>query len=260
MSKNPFTTNNFIDSCAFDPKYEPEDRASLEIFRLSQEGKLSILIAHSTQKEIEHPNTPAWVKSEAQNLIRTMNVPLTADEVKKLREIEEILAGNGKVESIRQDARHVFEAQKYGSPFITTDSRILNRMDKLYAACTVKVLKPSEFLSLVKYFINVENGNKIGSDASGNVSVKPKPQGDTRVDRIPYKGYIIQATPYHLAESGEWKINIDIEHHTGDEVVNRKPFYAADTFKIKEESIQHCIKFGMQIIDGEVNNCSVSDL
>jgi len=72
MAINPWLTNNFIDSCAFDPKYEPEDIASVEIFRLSQKGKLLIHIAHSTQKEIEHPNTPDWVKREAQNLIYTI--------------------------------------------------------------------------------------------------------------------------------------------------------------------------------------------
>lgn len=61
MPVNPLTSNNFIDSCAFDPKYEPEDKASIAIFQLYKEGKLLIQIAHSTQKEIEHPNTPAWV-------------------------------------------------------------------------------------------------------------------------------------------------------------------------------------------------------
>lgn len=61
MPINPLTTNNFMDSCAFDPKYKPEDRASEEIFKLSKVGKILIQIAHSTQKEIDHPNTPGWV-------------------------------------------------------------------------------------------------------------------------------------------------------------------------------------------------------
>jgi hypothetical protein len=109
---NPLITNNFIDSCAFDPKYEPEDKASLELFKLCEEGEIIILIAHSTQKEIEHPNTPAWVKREALNLIYTKQTCLTDSEVRKLREIETILAGNGNVENILRDARHVFEAQR----------------------------------------------------------------------------------------------------------------------------------------------------
>jgi hypothetical protein len=65
MAINPFKTNNFIDSCAFDPKYDSlEVSASEEIFNLSKYGKLVIQIAHSTQKELEHPNTPNWVRRE----------------------------------------------------------------------------------------------------------------------------------------------------------------------------------------------------
>ena len=142
--------NNFLDSCAFDPKYSPEDEASVELFDLYKKGKLLLQIAHSTQKEIEHPNTPAWVKAEAQNLIYTIQVQLTPNEVATLRKIETILAGNGKVGNITQDARHVFEAQKYGSYFITTDTRILDRAGALLKSCGVVIVRPSEFLALVK--------------------------------------------------------------------------------------------------------------
>lgn len=147
---NPWLTNNLIDSCAFDPKYAPEDAASIEIFEFRREKDLPLVIAHSTLKEIEHPNTPSWVKDEAQALIYSLRVQLTADELKILRKIESILAGNGKVENIAQDARHIFEAQKYGSYFITTDSRILKRADALRNEVSVMVLKPSEFLALAR--------------------------------------------------------------------------------------------------------------
>jgi hypothetical protein len=151
MTINPSITNNFLDSCAFDPKYAPEDKASVELFDRCKKGKLLLQIAHSTQKEIEHPNTPAWVKTEAQNLIYTIEVQLTPNEVAILRKIEAILAGNGKVENITQDARHVFEAQKYGSYFITTDARILDRAEALRKSFAVLlIVKPSEFLALVK--------------------------------------------------------------------------------------------------------------
>ena len=100
MPINPLTTNNFMDSCAFDPKYKPEDRTSEEIFKLSKVGKILIQIAHSTQKEIDYPNTPGWVKREALDLIYSIPVHLTDSELRKLREIEAILAGNGKVSKI----------------------------------------------------------------------------------------------------------------------------------------------------------------
>ena len=149
MAVDPGITNNFLDSCAFDPKYAPVDKASVELIELYKKDNLPLQIAHSTQKEIDHPNTPACVKAEAQVLIYTIPVQLTPNEVSLLRKIETILAGNGKVENIIQDARHVFEAQKSGTYFITTDARILVRAKPLRKICEVLIVKPSEFLALV---------------------------------------------------------------------------------------------------------------
>lgn len=70
------------------------------------------------------------------------------------------------------------------------------------------------------------------------------------VDSAFYKGYIIQAAPYKLADSGEFTINISILHNTGSDI-NARNFSAVNTFKTKEEAIQHCINFGRQIIDGD---------
>lgn len=75
----------------------------------------------------------------------------------------------------------------------------------------------------------------------------------------PYKGYIIEAAPYQLSNSMEWTINICIRRDTGDHI-SKKNFSVANTFKTKEEAIQHCIDFGRWIIDGEIENCTVTDL
>lgn len=150
MAISPLIVNNLIDSCAFDPKYEPEDTASREILRLSDESRFLLMIAHSTQKEVEHPNTPSDVKRRAQMRISSLEVQLTESEKQLLADIERILAGKGKVENVGQDAKHVFEAQKYGRYFITTDERILSRTQVLQERCQVIVLKPSAFLALVR--------------------------------------------------------------------------------------------------------------
>jgi len=147
---SPLIVNNFIDSCAFDPKYEPEASAAVEIFKLAEGGDVQLQIAHPTQKEIEHPNTPDWVKKQASGLIYTINVQLTPNEKKLLSDIEVMLAGNGKIENTKQDAWHVFEAAKYGHYFITTDKRILARADELRNRGGVNVLLPSEFLKQLK--------------------------------------------------------------------------------------------------------------
>lgn len=77
--------------------------------------------------------------------------------------------------------------------------------------------------------------------------------------KVPYKGYVIEATPYQLSDSMVWTINIYIRFDMEEQITFRN-FSAANTFKTKDEAIQHCIDFGRRIIDGEIPNCSVSDL
>ncbi len=149
---DPRLTNVLVDSCAFDPKYSPEDKASETLFKLSQENQIILIVAHSNQKEIEHPNTPAWVKKEAQSRIHTIETGLTDNERNMTAKILGILAGNGKPENMRQDAEHVYEVLKYGSYFVTTDERILKREKELYECCTVTVLRPSEMLRIYQEY------------------------------------------------------------------------------------------------------------
>ena len=65
VSIDPRRTNIFIDSCAFDPKYTPEDIASERLFQLYEAGEINLVIFHSNIKELEHPNVPPAVKREA---------------------------------------------------------------------------------------------------------------------------------------------------------------------------------------------------
>ncbi|MBI4447178.1 MAG: hypothetical protein HY645_14885 [Acidobacteria bacterium] len=76
--------------------------------------------------------------------------------------------------------------------------------------------------------------------------------------RVPYKGFIIDAKPFHL-QGDRWSVNLDIERHTGADVRCRN-FNALNTYATEAGAIQHCINLGMQIIDGQVENCSVDDL
>jgi hypothetical protein len=153
---NPKTRNIFLDSCAFDPKYSPEDQASQEIFQRHKSGNLiSLDIAHSNLKEIDHPNTPDWVKREAINLIRSIQTGLTPNEIYEKSEILRILAGNGNPAKMVDDADHVFEASKYGGGyFITTDKKILKKRDELEKICSAIIVKPSEFLKILAMYKN----------------------------------------------------------------------------------------------------------
>jgi hypothetical protein len=151
---NPRIRNNFLDSCAFDPKYAPEDQASLKIFQLYEDGELVLNIAHSNQKEIEHPNTPNWVKSAAQGMIYTIETSLTDQERSNKSQILSILAGNGNPEKMAKDAEHVFEASKYGGYFVTTDERILKKKPELEGICAATIVKPNELLDIMAIYEN----------------------------------------------------------------------------------------------------------
>jgi hypothetical protein len=153
---DPRIVNIFLDSCAFDPKYAPENLAAEWLIQRTENADLLLQIAHSTQKEIEHPNTPGWVKQRAASFIYTIETSLVASERKLLEQILRILAGNGKPKSVFEAARHVFEAAKYGSYFVTTDERILKKKGELCAACNIDIdiVKPSELIEMLKKYEN----------------------------------------------------------------------------------------------------------
>lgn len=154
MVLNPYYANIFIDSCAFDPKYEPESSAAEEIFEHYKNGNIDLVVSHSTIKETEHPNTPDHVKKEAASKIYTIKTNLTGEEERKKQEIWDILTGKGKAEKMRQDACHVFEAHKYGGYFVTTDRRILDKSNQLSDICDAHIVLPSKLLSLLKEYKN----------------------------------------------------------------------------------------------------------
>lgn len=140
---NPYICNILVDSCAFDPDDESESRASEALFK---NERLNIVIAHSNMKEIEHPNTPAWVKQKALSRIYTEETSLTPQEIDTKRKIHAILTGNGKPEKMAKDAEHVFESHKYGGYFITNDHRILAKREEILKISNARILRPTELL------------------------------------------------------------------------------------------------------------------
>lgn len=145
---DPRYAHNFLDTCAFDPKYSPEDEAAQQIRTLGNEGQVNLLLAHSNQKEVEHPNTPTDVKREAAGMIYTIETSLTQEERVQKAKINAILTGKGKPEKYAADAAHVFEAGKYVGYFITTDERILSKRVELKDISSAVIVKPSEWLKV----------------------------------------------------------------------------------------------------------------
>ena len=145
---DPRLTSNFLDSCAFDPKYTPEHEAAQEIRALGHKDQVNLILTHSNQKEIDHPNTPVDVKHEAAEILFTTRTGLNPKEVATRTRIHTVLTGNGKPENYAADAAHVFEAGKYVGYFITTDRRILDKREELRHVCAATILRPSEWLKV----------------------------------------------------------------------------------------------------------------
>jgi hypothetical protein len=163
MLLSPFYQPVYFDSCAFDGGSEDQQKFSVEARDLFQGHGGIINIVHSVMKEIEYPNTPQWVKDIANDSIYTIETSLTSQEESDLKDVQDIIVGEGNLENRKADCRHVFEAQKYGRYFITTDRGILKHADAIYKRFgTLFMVQPSEFLEIVKQNINLR---KSGSPA-----------------------------------------------------------------------------------------------
>ncbi len=140
----------FLDTCAFDPKYSPEHESAAAIWKLHEEEVLNLVLAHSNQREIDHPNTPSWVRSQAAQMIYTLPDSLTQEELRRLDVLLTLLRGNSISNQHDDDALHIFEASKYGAFFLTTDRRILGLRSRIYDLCSVQVMKPSEAIARIR--------------------------------------------------------------------------------------------------------------
>ncbi len=154
MKPNPFDDQVYFDSCAYDGGDESEQKASLEARVLYKTHRGKILIPHSVESEIQNPITPEWIKEVANASIRTVKIPLTKEEVKTVKEIQDIIVGNGSIEKQEADCIHIFEAQKYGHYFVTSDRGIYKHSEKIREKYGLYIVKPSEFLELVKHYAN----------------------------------------------------------------------------------------------------------
>jgi hypothetical protein len=152
MGLNPFKVTIFIDSCAFDPKVEPENSCAEEIFEYYENEEIILVVSHSNMKETEHPNTPPHIRAEAASKIQSLETSLTSEEVAKKKEIWDILTGNGKPEKMKPDSEHVFEAHKYGGYFVTNDLRIIKKRQELRSICNAIIVTPCELVSIINEY------------------------------------------------------------------------------------------------------------
>ena len=74
-----------------------------------------------------------------------------------------------------------------------------------------------------------------------------------------YKGYKIHAVPCQLADTGEWQTKLFISREFENKIGIRN-FYNLKCFQTREKANAHCLKVGMDIIEGKIGNCTVNGL
>ena len=77
----------------------------------------------------------------------------------------------------------------------------------------------------------------------------------SHMEAIHYKGFQIRAIPYRTSDSSAWRMKTNISRHM-EEFRLTKSFYARNSFNFRDEALQHCLIFGMEIVDGEYPDCS----
>jgi hypothetical protein len=143
--RQPWFTHTFIDSCAFDPG-GIEEAASRRIL----EKWPNVIVAHSVQKELDHPNTPDDVKRMGRALVYTIETELTPELLRKRDEIRTLIRGKAKPGQHKGDADHLFELYKHGGGyFVTTDTRLLSHSDTLFRKYFITTIKPTEYEALL---------------------------------------------------------------------------------------------------------------
>lgn len=145
-----FVHNVFLDSCVFNLGNTAEADACSQIFKWAEESIIVPILAHSVLDELNHPNTPRWMKELAMQFVSTREMSLTLDQQKQLKKIESIIIGQGKYETYCNDALHVFISDDSGKYFITADDRLLKKREEIKLTSTgIVICKPTELVEIV---------------------------------------------------------------------------------------------------------------
>ena len=89
-------------------------------------------------------------------MLQTIETNLAQNEISQLKRVKRIVAGdNSKPGNMDADCLHIFNAQKYGRYFITTDNRILKKKSEIKKEFTLFVFSPSDFLEIAMYYYDL---------------------------------------------------------------------------------------------------------
>ena len=101
------------------------------------------------RQEIDHVNTPEYVKRRACDFIYTTRTPVNSGESILSANLRNHFRGNSVGNRHTADSNHIFESLKYGAGyFITEDARIKKKSSVL----NIRVLSRHEFIEVLDKF------------------------------------------------------------------------------------------------------------
>lgn len=146
---NPYGDFVFFDSCAFDGGTPQERSASTEACNILEKNNKKIMLLYSVEDELKQERTPEKLRNLAKSSRKTVELNHTNEERLTLQRITQIVVGNGKAEKRKADCLHVFEAQKYGGCFVTSDKGIYKHSSAIFDEFGLVIVTPSKFLEAV---------------------------------------------------------------------------------------------------------------
>lgn len=154
---------NFIDANIIDEienyyANDLETKAVELIVKLQLDQSISLVIPFSVKKELEHENTPLYVKIIASGFLFSDEVYFENHHQVALSKVEKILKGNCIDGKHKKDALHVYESSRNsGRYFITKDKILLKKSNELKEFLSIKVVKPTEFIDIYSKEIKLLN-------------------------------------------------------------------------------------------------------
>jgi hypothetical protein len=119
--------------------------------KLSDDGKITIVVAGGVRGEVQHPRTPGNVKAAVLPQIFNLRPSLSTSQTVERHKVRTILRGNARSGKHDADASHLSEAAEVGCAyFITHDKRILKKRDELHTALppSLNIVTLAEFLAI----------------------------------------------------------------------------------------------------------------
>jgi hypothetical protein len=172
LNLDPRFGNNFIDANVLDRGSADYDDTVDRLLTLAEQGKMTLLLPYSVKAEIEHPHTPAEVKSRAAGLQYSIPVQLTTPELATHDRIRTLIRGNAQSAQHARDAFHLVEAAKYGGRhFITNDRRLLRKDAEIWDALHIRVISPTDFIA--EYYPNVPTDDPTPAMATKRQVITP---------------------------------------------------------------------------------------